>query len=130
MRLHLVATACLSLTSCDFERPIKNNIHDNTNDVNLVIEHYEGPPLSQSEDKLYLITDDGRKLVFEGYGGSSLFLPPLKRGALVIAYCGGTIRRAESFLAKENAAGEVTTVKIQPVITSGIKINGKSVCKE
>ncbi len=129
MKHNFVAVACLFLTCCNSERPTEIKIHDNANGVDLVIEHRAGPPLSQPEDKIYLIGDGERKLVFEGYGGSSLLLPPLKRGVLVVAYCGGAIRSAASFLAKENTAGEMTAVKVQPVVASGIQINGKSVCK-
>lgn len=129
MKRIVVAATCLVLTCCNAEKPIETKLHDATNGVDLIIEHRAGPALSQPEDKLYLVGDGERKLVFEGYGGSALLLHPLKRGVLVVGYCGGAIRSADSFLAKENSAGEVTAVKVQPIITSGIQINGKSVCE-
>lgn len=128
MKRNLVAAVFLSLACCNYERPIESKIHDNANGVDLVIEHHAGPALSQPEDKLYLIDNGERKLVFEGYGGSSLSLPALRKGVLIVAYCGGAIRSAESFLSKESSVSNMTAVKIQPIITSGIQINGKSLC--
>jgi len=129
MKRFLVAASCLVLTCCNADQPIETKIHDDVNGVDLIIEHRAGPALSRPEDKLYIVVDGKKNLIFEGYGGSSLLLPPLKRGVLIVAYCGGSIRNTNSFLAKDNLAGEVTAVKIQPIITSGIHINGKSVCE-
>jgi hypothetical protein len=128
-RIISVAT-CIVLTCCSAEKPIETKIYDAANDVDLIVEHRVGPALSQSEDKLYLVRDDERKLIFEGYGGSKLSLLSLKRGILFIVYCGGSIRSAESFLAKEKLVEGVSVVKVQPIITSGIQINGKSICDE
>ncbi|MBX9815876.1 MAG: hypothetical protein K2X76_14340 [Sphingomonas sp.] len=129
MKCAIVAVICLALTGCNAEKPVETKIHDASNGVNFIIDHRSGPALSQPEDKLYLVGDGERKLIFEGYGGSKLSLLSLKRGVLLVAYCGGAIRSTVSFLAKGKSAGEVTAIKVQPIITSGILINGKSVCQ-
>lgn len=129
MKRFIWGLLCPLLACCNSEKPDRTKIYDAANGVNFVLEHHSGPALSQAEDKLYLISDDERKLVFDGYGGSALSLPSLKKGILVVAYCEGAIRRTESFLAKENSSGEVVAVKVQPIITSGILMNGTSVCQ-
>jgi hypothetical protein len=130
MTRYPTAVICLILASCNTERPTERVLRDKVNGVELIEQHLTGPALSQSEDKLYVVEGGERKKVFEGYGGSSLSLRSSRKGVLVVAYCGGSIRSTESFVVDDNPAGEVVAVKVQPIVASGLKIDGEAVCND
>jgi hypothetical protein len=121
--------AFLALASCGAEIPTKREIRDDVNGVSLVIEHIEGPALSQPEDRIVLVTGNDKKVVFEGYGGAEPSLFPSKKGLLVVSYCGGTIRTTESFALNDDQSGQSILVKVQPIITSNVEVDGKVVCE-
>ena len=125
---HLTSLIFLILVSCAIEQPTKKMLFDKSNGVKLVAEHLVGPALSQPEDKLYIFADGRRKLIFEGYGGSSLSLRSSQKGTLIIAYCGGSIKSAQSFLVNDRSSGSVVAVRIQPIVASGLQIDGVPVC--
>lgn len=119
----------LVLASCSVETPNKQEIRDDVNGVSLIVEHLNGPALSQSEDKIYLIAENDRKLVFEGYGGAIPSLLTSKKGFLVVSYCGGAVRSTESFIVNDEKSGQAAVVKVQPIIAPGIEVDGKPACE-
>lgn len=124
----MTAALSLLLASCYSEQPTETVLRDDVHGVELIAEHLEGPALSQPEDKLLLVDDDDRKLIFEGYGGSSLSLLSAQRGTLIVSYCGGSIRKTESFLVDDEESGGVLAVKVQPVVAGGLQLNGEVIC--
>lgn len=130
MMVRAVAGAVfLILASCSAERPTKREIRDDANGVSLIVEHLDGPALSQSEDKIFLVTGNDRTLVFEGYGGAGPSLLPSKKGLLVVSYCGGAIRSTESFVVNDGKSGQAVAVKVQPIIAPSIEVDGKPACE-
>ena len=123
-----VTAVCVLLASCAVEQPTERMLKDEVHDVNLVVEHLVGPVLSQEEDKVSVVRDGSREVIFEGYGGSTVAVRPLTKGVLVLAYCGGAIRTAHSFLVTDGQSGAATAVKVQPVVVSGLEIDGIDVC--
>lgn len=125
----VAGAALLILASCNAEVPTKREIRDEANGVSLIVEHLDGPALSQSEDKIFLITGNDRTLVFEGYGGTKLSLLPSKKGLLIVSYCGGAVRSTESFVVNDDKSGQAVAVKVQPIIAPGIEVDGKPACE-
>lgn len=131
MMIRAVAGAVfLILASCSTDAPTKREIRDDDNGVRLIVEHLDGPALSQSEDKIYLMAGNDRTLVFEGYGGAGLSLLPSKKGFLVVSYCGGTVRSTESFVVNDDKSGQAVAVKVQPIIAPSIEVDGKPACEK
>ena len=125
-----VAAVCFFLASCAAEQPRETLLRDEMHHVNLVVEHLVGPALSQEQDTVSVDRNGRREVIFQGYGGSTVTVRPLKKGVLVLVYCGGAIQAASSFLVTDQSSGEAIAVKVQPVVASGVQIGGKDVCGE
>lgn len=125
-----VAAVCVFLTSCTAEQPRETLLRDEVHHVNLVVEHLVGPALSQEQDTVSVDRNGRREVIFKGYGGSTVAVRPLKKGVLVLVYCGGAVQTAKSFLVTDQASGATIAVKVQPVVTSGVQIGGKDACGE
>jgi hypothetical protein len=81
-----------------------------------------------AEDRVYVVVEGTRKLIFEGYAGISPSMRLIAKGALLIEYCGGSIRTVNSFLTKDSQAGTVTAVRVQPVVLSRSTFEGVRTC--
>lgn len=125
----MAGAALLVLASCSVETPTKQEIRDDVNGVSLIVEHLNGPALSQSEDKIYLMAENDRKIIFEGYGGTMPSLLQSRKGFLMVSYCGGAVRNTESFIVNDEKSGRAVAVKVQPIIAPGIEVNGKPACE-
>lgn len=120
----------LLLLSCNTTEPIEHLVHDKVHDVDFIYQHHSGPALSASEDRIFVHTAKGRELIFEGYGATRITAKSLRKGVVIVEYCGGSIRRTASFLSNVDPSGNVLAVKIQPIIVYNVSIDGKKVCAE
>jgi hypothetical protein len=130
MKHYFSIIAILFLVSCNIEKPIKRIVYDSVHKVNFIFEYDPSPPLSASEDRVYVKTAKGQELIFEGYNAPKIELKSFKKGVVIVEYCGGSIRKAASFLSNPDATGKTVVVRVQPVIIANVLIEGNRVCAE
>lgn len=128
MKCLLAITALSILGSCNSERPTETKLHDDIHGIDVIVEHLDGPALSQPEDRVSVLENGDRKVIFEGYGGTSISLISQTRGILLLTYCGGVIQKTESFLLNDAYSNRLIAVKVQPVVSGNLQINGREIC--
>ena len=73
-----------------------------------------------STDRVYAVVDGKQELIFEGYGVGPITLKPHKKAAIIIEYCGGSIRSTNSFLLRDDGYGNAIAVKVQPIVVEAV----------
>ena len=128
MKWPLFLAVVILLSACSVENPTQKVVRDSVNGTDLLIEHTSGPALSQAGDRVFVTRDGKRDLIFEGFGAPSINLKPLREGVLLIEYCGGSVRKVDSFLAGQTSSGNAIAVKVQPIVIENVDIDGSRLC--
>ena len=118
------------LASCNTEKFAERVVQDKIHRIDFILEYDVGPPLSPSEDRIFVNTAKGRELIFEGYDAPKIDIKPLREGIVIVEYCGGSIQKVSSFLSNSDASRETVVVKVQPVVIANVSVGGVMFCPE
>ena len=108
------------ISACGSSPTSQHIVHDPVHNVDFIVKHWSGPPLSLSTDRVYAVVDSKQKLIFEGYGARPITLKPHKKGAIIIEYCAGLIRSTNSFLLRDDGSGRAIAVTVQPIVVEAM----------
>lgn len=116
------------IPACDRQNATTTNVQDTLHRVQFSVDTIDGPILSEARHKVYVERDSGRDLVFEGYGGTTVLIEPLSEGVVLLEYCGGAIRKVDSFISYRAGSPIPRAVTIQPIVIPNVTIGGMHFC--
>lgn len=124
-----VVTAVAASSCSSRGKRTSYSVRDPALPFSFIIDHYVGPPLSEEEDDVFLVTDgDERELVFRGTGGKNVDFARPDKDVLLIMYCGGSVISIKSSALISH--DPISILRIQSVTAPGLSANGKPVCKD
>lgn len=84
MKRFFILVAMAAMASCNRESLSTTIINDTLHGVTYEVDHFSGPALSRSRDKVYVTKKGERQLIFFGYGARDIVIRTLKEGIIII----------------------------------------------